>query len=134
MIDIGLPPIAVAKSEELQPEAKRYNSESANVLVNSLPIKQTNDTLKNEQPDSEEKETNNAVNYNDLAEKLKSLINQENIAIKFSYDEESNRMIMKIIDKETEEVIKQFPPEITLKIARIVADTLENGQVANAKV
>ena len=41
---------------------------------------------------------------------------------------------MKIIDSKTQEIIRQYPPDITLKIARIVAQTLEQGQVTNAKV
>jgi len=43
-------------------------------------------------------------------------------------------MIMQVIDSKTNEVIHQFPPEISLKIARIVANTLENWNFANAKV
>jgi len=56
---------------------------------------------------------------------------EENLKIEFSKDEETKRMILKLIDKETQEVVHQYPPEITLKIARIVANTLEQGSLTN---
>jgi uncharacterized FlaG/YvyC family protein len=43
-------------------------------------------------------------------------------------------MILKIIDQSTKEVVKQLPPEISLKIARIVSNSMESGQLANATI
>ena len=58
----------------------------------------------------------------------------ENLKIEFSKDDETDRMIMKLIDKETQEVVQQYPPDISLKIARIVANTIEQGSITNAIV
>jgi flagellar protein FlaG len=64
-------------------------------------------------------------------DKINEAMKEENLKIEFSKDEETKRMILKLIDKETQEVVHQYPPEITLKIARIVANTLEQGSLTN---
>ncbi len=74
------------------------------------------------------------VNYNELSDKLKTIINSKNLSIEFSRDEATKKMILKIIDLETQEIVRQFPPEITLKIARFVSSTLNSGNLTNAKV
>lgn len=61
------------------------------------------------------------------------LIDKENETVEFSVDKPTKKMIMKVIDKETNEIVRQYPPEISLKIARIIADTMGNGQFANAQ-
>lgn len=82
----------------------------------------------------EESKSSNKIDFSELASKIKDALKEENVSIEFSLDQETKRMILKVIDSETDEIIKQFPPEITLKIARIIANALESGQVANAKV
>jgi len=84
--------------------------------------------------EKKEKEKLVSNDFNEISEKLKSLIGEDNIIINFSLDDETNKMIMQVIDSKTKEIIHQFPPEISLKIARIVANTLENWNIANAKV
>jgi flagellar protein FlaG len=75
------------------------------------------------------------VDYSKLAEIVRTTIGSENVSIEFTKDKETDRMIMQIIDTKTDEIIRQFPPEITLKIAKIVAKLLETtGQVTNAQV
>lgn len=59
--------------------------------------------------------------------KLKEAINQANqeirmkqTACEFSYDEDTNRIAIKVKDKETDEVIREIPAEETLEmLARI---------------
>jgi uncharacterized FlaG/YvyC family protein len=43
-------------------------------------------------------------------------------------------MIMQVKDNDTHEVIRQYPPEVSLKIARILNDTMDMGHVANFRV
>lgn len=72
-------------------------------------------------------------NYTVLKDKLKEIMADESMDIRFTKDEGSNKMIMQLVDIETKEIIKQFPPEITLKIARMVASSTEQGLISNAK-
>ena len=84
--------------------------------------------------ESKDKKDDNKVDFNDLAAKLKNMLKDTDLAIEFTYDDEVNKMIMKLIDEKKDEVVKQFPPEIAIKIARIVASTLGNGQVTDARI
>lgn len=54
-------------------------------------------------------------------DKMKKAINDINRSLQdktceFGYDEVTNRVTIKIIDKETDEVIRELPPEKTLKM------------------
>ncbi len=85
--------------------------------------------------DSESNESKiNKVSYDELARTLKEIINDDNTLLEFKIDKETNKMVLKIIDSQSNEVIRQIPPEIALKISRLVAEILGNGQVTDAKV
>jgi len=51
----------------------------------------------------------------DLANKEIKIFNTD---LDFSIDKELNKIVVKVIDKETEEVVRQFPPEHILKMAK----------------
>lgn len=93
-------------------------------------------TLANEklQKDSVKKQESKKVDYNDLAESIKSLLDDKSIAIEFAKDKDSNQMIMKIINDQTKEVIRQFPAEISLKIARIVSANATGKNIADVTI
>lgn len=69
--------------------------------------------------------------YSKIADKLKSLVGEESVSFEITKDKETNKMIIKVIDEKTKEVLQQYPPEITLKIARIVARSMESGILTN---
>lgn len=74
------------------------------------------------------------VDFDKIAKKLEEIINDPNLMIQFTRDDITKKMIFKLINSETKEVVQQIPPEVALKIARYIATTLENQNVANAKV
>lgn len=130
----GLPAIVIDKFKEPDSQVDISNPENnANSVVNDLlsKPKQNSDT-KTEEKNTED--SSQKVSYGELAKKLHSILGDSNLAIQFTVDKDLNKMIMKIIDNDTHEVIQQIPPDITLKIARIVASTLDKGQVTNATV
>lgn len=47
-------------------------------------------------------------------EKVNSRLKPHNIRCEFGYHEETNRVTIRIMDKDTEEVIREIPPEKTL--------------------
>ena len=79
-------------------------------------------------------ENKNEVNFNDFSNKMKSFLNENNLQVEFSIDKELNKLVMKVIDTNTKEVVRQLPPDITLKIARMVTSILGNGHLTNATV
>lgn len=74
------------------------------------------------------------VDFSQIEEGIKELLKDDSIAIEFSKDDESKQMIMKIINDQTKEVIRQFPAEISLKIARIISQNLELKNIADLTV
>ena len=61
---------------------------------------------------------------------IKTIFNDENLAINFAKDDDTQKMILKIINQETDEVIRQYPPETSLRIARMVSELIDNGELA----
>ncbi len=74
------------------------------------------------------------ADLSELGEKLKDVLKNADNFLEFIFDKDTNRMILRLIDSETKEVIQQFPPEMALKIARIINQLEGSGQIANATV
>ncbi len=74
------------------------------------------------------------IDYDKISKKLEEIINDKSLMIQFTIDDQTKKMIFKLINAETKEVVQQIPPDVALKIARYVASTLEDKNVANAKV
>jgi flagellar protein FlaG len=70
---------------------------------------------------NETKETSEIDFYNKVKETV-DLANKEikifNTNLNFSIDKELNKVVVKVIDKETKEVVRQIPPEELLKMAK----------------
>lgn len=104
---------------------------------NQLQKEQTERNSNTQRNTTQTKELNSSerkLNYNDLANSIQSLLGEQNIALEFKMDDSTNKMILRIVDSSTKEVIQQVPPEIALKVAKFVADQLGNGQVADATI
>ena len=56
-------------------------------------------------------------------EKINLVLQQKNRALEFSVDIESNRIIVKVIDTETGDLIRQLPSETTLAISRRISES-----------
>lgn len=54
----------------------------------------------------------------EATKKIKDFIHQSNNAIEFSITDDTNQFVVKVIDRVTKEVIKQFPSEEVIQIAR----------------
>lgn len=74
------------------------------------------------------------IDSNKLESEISKLLEEETLKAKFSIDEDTNKMILTIVDRKTEEVVKQYPPEVSLKIARMVNEMIENNSVKDARV
>lgn len=70
----------------------------------------------------------------DMESKVSELLEDNSLIAKFSTDKETEKLILKLIDKETGEVVRQYPPEITLKIARMVNNIIENDNLENVRI
>lgn len=64
-------------------------------------------------------------------QELQSLLEEHNISLSFTHDDETNEIVVKMIDNKTGEAINQFPSEVSLKLATVFAKL--QGQFVNEK-
>lgn len=69
-----------------------------------------------------------------LRDDIRDLFNEKNVALKFSLDNETKQLILSLIDSNSNEIIRQIPSELALKILKFFNSKLESGQVTDAKV
>ncbi len=112
----------------------RFGVENAESTFRNLASKAAGEKKTGDSSDKSKEEKNLSINYDEIGNALEGLLEEDNLSIKFSVDEDTQKMIMRLIDAKTKEVVQQYPPEITLKIARIVMNSLGNGNIANAQV
>lgn len=131
----SFPPVSVQPFEGVN---TNINEENRTTLTNEQlqeASKKENIQKINQQNEKRERNEVNLKDFEKLSDKLNELLKSENLAIEFSIDKDTKKMIMKIIDNNTKEILQQIPPEIAIKIARIVARTLaENSQIADTKI
>jgi flagellar protein FlaG len=53
-------------------------------------------------------------------EKMNQLMQSGNRSLRFQVDDSSDRVIIKVMDTETNEVVRQIPPEETLKFSEFL--------------
>jgi len=88
----------------------------------------------NAQNVNKENSNKNRVSFEEFQKKLQDALKENNLSLEFSKDQELNKMIIKIVNSETKEIIRQIPPDVALKIARIVSAELRIGQIADVKI
>ena len=67
-----------------------------------------------------------------IIKELNQFIQIFNTKIAFEIDKETKKTILRIVDVETNEVIRQIPPEELLKISRRISELL--GLIINEKI
>ncbi|TAL68360.1 MAG: hypothetical protein EPN82_11070 [Bacteroidetes bacterium] len=116
--------------------AVQVTSPVSNKLTENVTVKQPviseNSVQSQETQQTKNNKTDlNKVDFSNLQNKLKEILNEDNLYIKFDKDKDTDKMILKIIDNETKEVVQQIPPEISLKIARYIAVMYDNVNITN---
>ena len=83
----------------------------------------------------EEQKSANRVGFEDMGARLSELTGMTQVYFQFELDvEEQKGLIMKVFDKKTDEMLQQYPSELSLKIAQMLEGYLGRGQIANATV
>lgn len=70
---------------------------------------------KNEQEPSQQQQQLDAETVNNLTQELNKLMREINCDIEFQYSQEVNLMTVRMVDKETKEVLREYPPEDMIK-------------------
>ncbi len=80
------------------------------------------------------KQNEKNVDFSSLSQMLKDSLQLSNVLFEFSMDSQSQSMILRIVDSNTKEVLQQLPSDLALKISRLIAGSIEHGQVTDARV
>lgn len=115
---------------DLKSQLESYR-ENVNLKMES---KQAQDVAKEGLNGKDTQKKDNKLSYEEIGEQLKDFLGLNNVSIEFSMDKSSSRMVMKIIDNQTKEIIKQFPPDLSLQIARIVSTTMSGKSFTDVTV
>lgn len=73
---------------------------------------------------------------NQAIPKVRELMNKNQRSLDFKVAEKENRVIVTVIDKETDKVIRQIPPEDLLQLADSIdqgLNSLKEGSILNSK-
>ena len=63
-------------------------------------------------------------NVNNLVDALNSAARSVNQRVSFSFNEETNRVIMKVIDSGTNEVVREIPPKEMIRLLKHMHDLI----------
>lgn len=87
-------------------------------------------------PKSAEAENDSrGLDFSAVLDMLHSVIEQEHIELEFIVDEATQKLVLRVLDAETKQVLQQIPPEIALRIARFVMEFLQRngGGIADVR-
>jgi uncharacterized FlaG/YvyC family protein len=104
-----------------------------NLVQNERAQQQTEESR--ERNDKRENKVNDFSSLEEtLRDDIRDLFNEKNVALKFSLDNETKQLILSLIDSNSNEIIRQIPSELALKILKFFNAKLDSGQVTDAKV
>lgn len=99
-------------------QIKSPNGEKDMVNINLNTQKQNNESMMNQKITTEELDKISEI----IKEKLDKLSQIFKGEARFELERDLDILIVKIVDKETEKVIRQIPPEVSLKLAKALND------------
>lgn len=97
-------------NSSIQPSEYPAAFEKFTEKAEKLEVKIQSDLPKSENPEDSEK-----------FQELKTVLEENNISLSFSRDEETKALIVKLVDKVTGEAIIQIPTEVSLKLTAVNA-------------
>jgi len=103
---------------------------------NATPVTQTensaNQNVSNPQgvPASEKAVSSDRMAMSNAVRSLNESVQNIQRGIEFSIDEESGRSVVKVVDRETGDVIRQLPTEDALVVSRHIKEFVEARQLA----
>ncbi len=127
--------------EQTKPAAAAPGAKSESVSVASpvekedpvaaqAPVQEKQQELAKEQQEEVKRKVTEAI------PKVRELMQKNQRSLDFEVAEQENRVIITVIDKETEKVIRQIPPEDVLQIAEAIDQGLEQnlgGMIFNSR-
>ncbi len=110
-----------------------FADDNGNLIQNESPSQQLEESREKNEPRDNKVNDFSALEET-LRRELQELDSARNVALKFSLDKDTKQLILSLIDAKSNEVIRQIPSELALKIVKFFSSKLEAGQVTDAKV
>ena len=73
----------------------------------------------------------NAVQPEELLEQIKGLTEDGLYSVRFENDKDTHELIVKIVDQETDEVVRQIPPEELINLSKRLEEL--SGNIVNTQ-
>ena len=99
-----------------QPVISASAGNEAHSTVTTRPSMTTQQSPVQEKPDANQVENEDLLKKS--IESVKEYVNPYNSNLEFSIDKETNQLIVKVVDKNTKEVIRQMPSEEMINLAK----------------
>jgi len=129
-------PKIVPKNEQLSPELQN-NSDTQQDQIDSISSrtlkKSTQEAILEVEKQKIIAAENQKVDFSKVEQKLAASLDNS-VTMKFSFDKDSKELILQVLDSDSKKVIRQFPSELAIQIARMVDEILEQGQVTDATI
>ncbi|MBS1538937.1 MAG: flagellar protein FlaG [Bacteroidetes bacterium] len=82
-----------------------------------------------------ERQNSRKGDFTKLSENLQQIFNTPDTALRFSIDKDTKKIILKIVNSKTNEVVQQIPTEVAMKLSQYIASTLEQqGKVTDSLI
>ncbi|MBI3259558.1 MAG: flagellar protein FlaG [Ignavibacteriae bacterium] len=115
--------IQVVQTADIKPELSGQKERNSEELSAKSPAAIADTNRKNTQK----------TDFTKLSDNLQQIFNTPDTALRFSIDKETKKIILKIINSKTNEVVQQIPTEVALKLSQFIASTLEQqGNVTDS--
>jgi len=103
------------------PQRTQFQDQSAAKIVRDSPVatQKTSQPIKESQElDTQQNQDRSELSVEDAVKRLADFVGQSQSQISFSIDQESGMRIVKVLDTESQKVIRQFPSEEAIGIAK----------------
>jgi len=105
------------KSIQNVESARQINSQNVQFLNQREQVKVQKETVKNQQEELKNQKVSPEI-LEKIVEELRKKLSMLNTQLKIQIDKDTDITVIKVIDKQTNKVIRQIPPEYVLKIAK----------------
>jgi flagellar protein FlaG len=78
-------------------------------------------------PETNAQSTDSASKLDKAISRINEFVQKIQRDLQFSVDDESGKTVIKVIDSESKEVIRQIPEEVLLQVARSIEESLEGA-------
>ncbi len=123
MVDVGVNSVVIKPVEQsvTAPEPKKVDVAKKEIKV-EMPTLVADDLVKSAKPAY--KEVVPAEDVKGVVSSTNDLLKRLNTELKLEVDAESNRIIVKVIDAESKEVVRQIPAEEFIELSKRMEDAV----------